>query len=77
MSAKDSAALGVTGTDTWAGSFKFFLCGPIATADTCDGSTGHVVSPTANGDLRPLLAGVVNRSHDVSDAATACDQASR
>ena len=55
VNAKDSADLQVTGTDTWSGTFKFFLCGPIPTADTCDG-TDHVgvqIGSTVNLNVTP------------------------
>jgi hypothetical protein len=38
----DAAVIDVQGTDEWDGTMSFFLCGPIPTTDTCDGSTDHV-----------------------------------
>jgi hypothetical protein len=41
VNATDQAHITVQGTDTWSGTLKFYLCGPIPAGDTCDGTT-HV-----------------------------------
>jgi hypothetical protein len=65
VTAKDSAALDVSGIDTWSGNLKYFLCGPIATDATC--STGGL-------QIGPAAGVTVNQSSPasafLSDAAT-------
>jgi hypothetical protein len=60
--ARDQAHITVTGTDTWSGTLKFYLCGPIPAGDTCDGTThvGLQIGSTMN----------VNQSSGTSDGLT-------
>jgi hypothetical protein len=48
---QDSAQVSVTGTNTWAGSLSFFLCGPSATAiSTCTSGTGSQIGSSKTVD---------------------------
>ena len=61
VSAKDSADLEVTGTDTWSGTFDYYICGPVST-DTCNPANGVHIGSTQNVDQDNAPA--------LSDAAT-------
>jgi hypothetical protein len=62
VKATDQADLTVTGIDTWSGTLKFFLCGPIPAGETCDGQNhvGLQIGSTMN----------VNQSSGTSDGLT-------
>ena len=49
VTAKDSADLEVTGSNTWSGTFKYFICGPVS-SDTCDPDVGLQIGATQNVD---------------------------
>jgi len=61
VTAKDSADLEVTGTDTWSGTFDYYICGPVST-DTCNPANGVHIGNTQNVDQDNAPA--------LSDAAT-------
>jgi hypothetical protein len=61
----DAAIVNVQGVNEWDGTMSFFLCGPIPTSDTCDGSTGHVGVPMGSAVInettdQPIFSEVAN-----------------
>jgi hypothetical protein len=57
---KDSATVTVTGTTTWTGNLKFFLCGPLEAPATCDTGGTQIGDPAginiSNTTTQPILS---------------------
>ena len=57
-SGTDSATLTISGTPSWTGNLKFYLCGPIAATAKCD-ANGYLVTDTTatNASAKPFVSG--------------------
>ncbi|MGK2851844.1 MAG: hypothetical protein ACSLFN_13150 [Candidatus Limnocylindrales bacterium] len=55
-SGTDTANIVITGSQTWAGTLSFYLCGPDANLTTCDPTKGVKVTETAVSNASPATA---------------------
>jgi hypothetical protein len=70
VTAKDSAALAVTGVQSWTGNFQFYLCGPIASPGTCD--TGGVPIGSSKAVSQATVEPIVSDAATLTSAGRYC-----
>jgi hypothetical protein len=70
VTAKDSAALAVTGVQNWTGNFQFYLCGPIASPNTCD--TGGVPIGLSKAVTQATVEPIVSDAATLTSAGRYC-----
>ena len=70
-SGTDTAAITITGTNTWAGELTFYLCGPDGDLTSCDRDLGYEVSsgPVNQGSA---AAAFVSGTVQITSAGTYC-----
>jgi hypothetical protein len=69
---KDSASLVVTGTETWSGTLKFFLCGPISSPTTCASGGAQIGAAAGLAVSNTTTQPIVSAAATVTSAGRYC-----